>query len=474
MKKISRFNIEFLILLLIGSLYNNLIISNNAVNQNFTDQIESWANSMIETLHLVNSKSYYPIGFDDSMIKALDAFVKKDSHSRFLGPKDYNDLIKSTKGEFYGIGVILGPKRPDDEFLTILEVIPDSPSYNKGLQKFDKIIAIDSKPVNSLTVDDAVKLLKAEKRYSPVELTILRDSKSVITIVVERDIVKEEHLAGYHFKNQNITYLALSMFSEKTAQRLENFIKKINLKNPKGLILDLRNNPGGILTSAVDCASLFLGKDKLIVSTKDKNQKIQEELYTSKDKIIKDIPIIILINDFTASAAEILAGALRAYSCNNLSKDKCNPHIFLLGTISYGKGSVQEVIPISNDCALKLTTSLYYLPDNKSIDCKGIEPDFYVDQKFPPSNDLKLLHKIYGKERRNLSEKVKLDNQEKDYFKKKIEFIKNDCQIQAAANLILLLDLGLRKSNKLCTRQNSLKFLSKSFIGDKTLIEHIN
>lgn len=457
---------------------------------NLTNQVESWANSMIETLHIVNSKSYYPLVFDDSMIKALDAFVKKDNHSRFLGPKDYNDLIKTTKGEFYGIGVILGPKTADDEFLTILEVVSDSPAYKKGLQKFDKIIAINNNSVNNLTIDEAVKLLKADKRYSPVGLTILRNSKMVLNVTVERDVVKEANIACYHFKEQNVVYLALSMFCEKSCDNLEHFLKKINLKNPKGLILDLRNNPGGILTSAVNCASLFLGKNKLIVYTKDKNQNIQEQLYTDKDKVVNNLPIVILINSFTASAAEILAGALRAYSDNkitklnnNLDKDNNsnadkdnNPYIFLLGVTSYGKGSVQEVIPISNDCALKLTTSLYYLPNNKSIDCKGIEPDFFVESRYPPSNEVKLLNKIYGRECHSACEKIKLDieTKEKDYYKKKIEFIKNDSQIQGAVNLILLLNLGIKKYKNLDNRANTFKFLKHNFICDKVSLEQID
>lgn len=450
---------------------------------NFDNQVENWANSMLETFNIVNSKSYYPLVFDESIVKALDAFVKKDSHSRFLGPKDYTDLINSTKGEFYGIGVILGPKTAEDEFLTILEVIYDSPAYKKGLQRFDKIIAINNNAINNLTIEDAVKLLKAEKRYSPVDLTILRDSKTVINVTVERDVVKESNIVCYHFKDQNIVYLALSMFCEQSCDNLENFLKKINLKKPKGLILDLRNNPGGILSSAVNCASLFLGKDKLIVYTKDKNQNIQEQFYTSKDKVIDDLPIIILINNFTASASEILAGALRAYSSNsiikinskNTSKEEFNPYVFLLGNTSYGKGSVQEVIPISNDCALKLTTSLYYLPDNTSIDCKGINPDFFVEHKYPPSNEVKLLNKIYGKECHNC-DKIKLDPEDKklDYYKKKIEFIKSDCQIQAASNIILLLDLGRKRYRNLNIRRNALNFLKKNFMSDKIEIEQID
>ena len=489
LKKIFYFNL-FLVIYFIMFKVVKIQVADNNINDNLSAEsnlgknIESWANSMIETLQIVSSKSYYPMVFDDSMIKALDAFVKKDTHSRFLGPKEYNDLIKSTKGEFYGIGVILGPKTPDDEFLTILQVIDDSPAYKQGLQKFDKIVAINNHPINNLTVDEAVKLLKAEKRYSPVNLTILRDSKIVLNITVKRDIVKESNIVCYYFKNQNVAYLALSMFCEKSCADLSNYLKKINSKKPKGLILDLRNNPGGILGSAVNCASLFLGKDKLIVYTKDKNQNIQEQLYTSSDKIINNMPIIILINNFTASAAEILAGALRAHSSNNIIKisnrntnlNNVNPHAFILGTTSYGKGSVQEVIPISNVCALKLTTSLYYLPDNSSIDCKGIEPDFWVDQRYPPSSEVRLLNKIYGKECHNSCERVKLEPEikEQDYYKKKIEFIKNDSQIQAAANLILLLNLGVRKHKNLNNRANAFKFLKHNFICDQLTLEQIS
>lgn len=445
----------------------------NIDEQKFIQNLNEWSRPMLETFQLVNSKSYYPIKVEDAMVRALDAFVQRDKYSRFLSSKDYQDLIKTTQGEFFGIGIILGPKKQEDDFLLILDVIPDSPAYKSGLKQYDKIVSIENEAVSNLSVEEAINKLKGEKRFSKVKVDVLRDQK-LNSFTIERDIIKEEHCTCYYFKEQKIIYCSIALFTNQVANQLRTIMKKISNMNPKGIIIDLRNNAGGVLGAAVDCASIFLKKKSIIVSTKDRNQKIQEQLYTQKDPILnKKIPIIILINNFTASAAEILAGVLKIHSSlanSNNSSGTVNPYIFLLGCNTYGKGSVQEVIPVSNNCALKITTCIYYLPNNKSIDHIGIEPDFYVEQKYPPSNEIKLINKLYGKEniKNNNLESEKEIN--KNWKIKKIESLKNDFQIISAVNIISFLNFAIQNNNKnVNTHSKALEFLKQIFVTENQI-----
>lgn len=434
----------------------------------------SWSQSMAETFQLVHSKSYFPIAFQDSMIKALDAFVHNfDKNSQFLGPRDYKDLIKTTNGQFFGIGVILAPKKIDDEALLVLDTVPESPAHKKGLQQYDKILAIDGKPVSSLTIEDAVKKLKEDKRYSPVTINILRGPKNLLTVTLERDVVKEEHITCYYFQEKQIAYCKLSLFSQEVADQLKAVLQKIKLRNPAGIVLDLRNNAGGLLNAGVATASLFLPPNSLVVSMKDKNQKVIEKLYTKDNPTFTaHVPIMILVNNFTASSAEILAASLSIYSQDGT----ISPHVFILGTKTYGKGSVQEVIPLSNDCALKITTCLYYPPNNNSIERVGLEPDFVIEQKFPPSADIALLNKIYEKDSRKEAPPVqekKPAEHEDDWKTQKINALKEDYQIQCALNFISMLNTARKINPKLVeTHEDALNFLKKNFVvSDKITIE---
>jgi len=184
------------------------------------------------------------------------------------------------------------------------------------------------------------------------------------------------------------------MFTDVAVKQIAELLKKSQEHHYKGLILDLRNNSGGLLTAAIDIASLFLKKGSLVAITKDNNNKETERYSTKKDPIAhKSLPIFILINNFTASAGEILAGALKIHS------DMTNDYlVFLVGTTTFGKGSVQEVIPVSNDCALKITTHLYFLPNDTTIQGIGIDPDFIVERTSPPTEQVQWFTKHFGRE----------------------------------------------------------------------------
>lgn len=440
----------------------------------FNEDIYRWSRSMAEVFHLVNNKSYFPVPVEQAMIKLLDAFVHhQDDYSHFLGPQEYKSLIKTTTGNFFGIGIILGPKRAEDEFLLVLDVIPGKPAAKKGIHKYDKIIAIDGKPVSTMPVEEAINKLKSDKRYSPVMLDILRDKKGALSITVERDLIEEEHITSYYLPKQNVFYCSLTVFSQQVAHQLENALKKALQRNPKGIILDLRDNSGGILHAAVDCAGLFLKKGSLVSSTKDRNRMVLEQFYTTRHPLLpQDTILIILVNEYTASAAEILAKALQVHSQKNIGKSRAiSPYVFLVGTTTYGKASVQEVIPMSNNCALKITTCLYYLPDDSCVHATGITPDFLIEQKYPPTPEMKLLTKLYGKERgqqkakeENTSETLAPQDDQRDWKKQRLEAFKNDYQVQTALNMISLLDIALRRfPQNVSTHEKARKWLEKNY-----------
>ena len=354
-----------------------------AANQH--DSIYAWSQTMAEVFHTVKRESYFPVETEKAMIKALDAFAQQaDPHSRFLGPDEYKELLKTTAGEFYGIGVELYPKKDQDGSLMILSIKQGSPAEKDGLQRADKIIAIDGTPVSRMSVAECINGLKGKKRYSPVKIDILRGKKGPLSFTLTRDSIPEESCWCCYLPRQRIVYCAISLFTHQLISQLERALEKGLAKKPKGIILDLRDNNGGVLQAAVDCAGLFLARHSLVVSTKGRNNRIINQYQTSRQPLIKqDIPIIILVNTATASAAEILAQSLKIHS--QQGRHITSPYIFIAGTQTYGKGSIQEIKPLSNNCALKITTGLYYLPDNTAIQEKGIQPDMVIKQKYPAS-----------------------------------------------------------------------------------------
>ncbi len=295
----------------------------------------------------------------------------------------------------------------------------------------------------------------------------------------------------------------------------------------KGIILDLRRNPGGILQSAIAMSALFVDKNSLVAVTKDNKRKVVDKYFTTTEPILKtDVPIFILIDNFTASAAEILAGSLRYHSMQSYEKKGKkgrNLLVFLVGTATFGKGSVQEVIPISNGCALKLTTMLYYLPDDLSIQATGIEPDFLIKPKLVPVDELRWINEMYGKEaslkhhitgkeatgkesekdnkdlkKAGGEESSALDEVELDIDKayrncgddgddnakndspqkweeRQKEALGHDVQVQAAINLINVLAMARKCDTRLVdTREKALIFLKKHYVtDDKVEVEKV-
>ncbi len=472
-----------------------------------------------EILGLIEEKSLRSIDVEKYIQNALKSAISAiDAHSSFYSPDSFKIVMESTSGEFSGIGVSINGKVTEDEALAIVDVIDGGPAAKAGMHAGDRIVQVDGESLRGLSTDEVVGKLKG-KTGTKVSIKVLRNKKQPLSFTITRDIVKDQTSMCYRFVDQDIYYLSLKIFNEIAAKQMEDLLVTANEGKCKGLILDLRRNPGGTMDSAIAMAGLFLDKGSLVVSTKNKKGTLIQEYRTNRDPILKsDVPIFILIDNFTASASEILAGALKHHA--EKSNGKKNLRVFLVGTTTFGKGSVQELVPVKNGCAVKITTMLYYLPDDTSIQAKGIAPDFMIKPKAIPEEEMKWVNELYGKEAalknhitveevegKNVEHKkgaVKADKKsfwkhfiggkdeevaaepvadkpvaestgdESDEEKNKKtpeerqrEAIALDVQVQASVNMINLLNIAKKADPELSkTRTNAMTFLKHNYLTD--------
>ena len=286
-----------------------------------------------------------------------------DPYSNFFDPKQNQEFSQEMEGNFEGIGAELGIK---DKILTVIAPLEDSPAQKAGLRAGDKILKIEEKISADLSIDEAVDLIRG-KKGTQVKLTILhKDAQDSQEISITRDtiVVKSVEL---EFKADNIAYLKINKFGEDTYNEFVKAEKEILAKNSTGIILDMRNNPGGYLDRTVDIASLMIPKGKVVVTEEDNTSK-KENLYTTGGDKLSQIPTVVLINEGSASASEILAGALRD-----------DQRITLIGKKSFGKGSVQELIKLPGNSSVKITVAKWMTPNGDYIMEKGISPDVDVE-----------------------------------------------------------------------------------------------
>ena len=345
-----------------------------------------------EVLYKLQTKSFRKLDMSHIIEEGLKAMLSKvDAHSSFFTPKSYQSTIDSASGQFAGIGISLISKAVDDDSLMIVEVIRGGPAEAAGLESGDKIVQIDSARLRGLTSDEVVNALKGPIG-STVHLKVIRDKKP-LSFTLERKVIKDKMVSGYQFPEQNVTYIAIKSFDEQTPHLVRSFLEK-TANTSRGIILDLRKNTGGVFEAAVDTASLFLPNKSLVVTTRNNKKQVVRSYHTNGDPIHKKtVPLFILVDNFTASAAEILAGTLQHHAQINDSI-----HAFIVGTSTFGKGSVQEVTPLSNGYALKLTTLLYYLPNNTCLQAHGIMPDITCKPKKVSVVEMKWVEEMYGKE----------------------------------------------------------------------------
>ncbi|QQR53319.1 S41 family peptidase [bacterium] len=462
-------------------------------NNLYDEKLFDWTHTWAQVTHLVKEKHYDPQHLEKALNKAVDTFLNTlDPHSNFLDQKTYKSMIESTSGEFHGIGIIINnTRKPKEKFLTILDTLTDGPAEKSGIKQYDKIVEIGGTSLEGLTTEEATTLLKGPKGTT-VTLKVLREGLTeLLTFTITRDIIKEQQSLCFYLKQQHMYYLSLSMFAENSVTQLEQLLTAINKNNQKGLILDLRNNSGGLLTSAIDIAGLFLDKGSTVVSTKNAKNAV-ETYQTSRDPIAqRTVPIVVLINNYTASAAEILAGCLKAHADKS---HKNNPLlIFIVGTPSFGKGSVQEVIPIGQNSAIKLTTALYFLPFDIPVQGIGILPDIFVERQSPPSEQMAWLTQNYGHES-SLENYIKLPEQKKKNAEKKKEkeennkssveketktqrwqervqqILEHDNQLKEAINILsLVINAQKNMPDFIKNRTTALAYVRQNYIADKLL-----
>lgn len=313
-------------------------------------------------------KSAYVEQVDDKTL--LESAIKGmlndlDPHSAYLKPEDFKELEISTSGEFGGLGMEVGM---EDGYVKIISPIDDTPAYKAGLQAGDLIIRLDDGPVKGMTLMQAVEKMRG-KAGSPIKLTILRDGVAKpFDVTVKRDIIKVESVKAKTLE-EGYGYIRISQFQANTDKELLAHLKTLRQQQKdgqlKGVVLDLRNNPGGVLQAAVGVSDAFL-KEGLIVYTKGRVPNSELRFNATKGDPSEGVPLVVLINGGSASASEIVAGALQDHH-----------RAVLVGSTTFGKGSVQTVLPLSVDSerGLKLTTALYYTPGGRSIQAEGIKPD---------------------------------------------------------------------------------------------------
>jgi len=323
----------------------------------FTDVIAEIENNYVES---VETK--------ELIEKAIEGMVHSlDPHSSFLPPEAFDDLQTETKGEFGGIGIVITMR---DKRLTVISPIEGTPAYKAGVQAQDIIVKVDGEPTKEMMLWEAVKLMRGEPG-TPVEISIYRKGASeIMDLTLNREIIPMESVRSLTLK-PGYGYLWVTNFRENTTDEVKKALADLEKASDplKGLILDLRDNPGGLLDQAVKVSDIFL-EAGTIVSIRGREGKEGEEYKARKDADVGDYPIVLLINGGSASASEIVAGALQD-----------NGRALVIGTTTFGKGSVQTVRPLRDGYALKYTIARYYTPSGKSIQAEGIIPDLVVKRR---------------------------------------------------------------------------------------------
>jgi carboxyl-terminal processing protease len=290
-----------------------------------------------------------------------------DPHSSYLNPKNYKDMQVQTRGEFGGLGIEV---TMENGYVKIVSPIDDTPAYRAGLQSGDLITAIDKDPVQGMTLSEAVEKMRGRVN-SDILLTIRRKDREPFDVTLTRAVIKIQSVRS-RLEGGDIGYIRITSFSEQTSNGVESAYKKLQRDagegKLKGLVLDLRNNPGGLLDQAVKVSDEFLDKGE-IVSTRSRKPEDAQRFNAKSGDVAEKIPVVVLINGGSASASEIVAGALQDHR-----------RAIVMGTRSFGKGSVQTIIPLGQHGAIRLTTAQYFTPSGRSIQAKGIDPDVVVEQ----------------------------------------------------------------------------------------------
>jgi carboxyl-terminal processing protease len=364
---------------------------------------------LADVYKLIKSSYVEPVEDRKLLTQAMSGMVDAlDPHSAYLDKKAYRELREGTEGRFVGLGIEIG--QGDEGYVKIVAPIEDSPAWRAGIQPGDLIARIDGAAVKEMTLDDAIKRMRGEP-HTKVVLTVLREgAPKPLDITIVRDEIVQKSVKGKIVKSNGAGYawVRVSQFQEPTVADLAAKLAALAREEPalKGLVLDLRNDPGGLLQGAVGTAAAFLPPGAEIVSTNGQLDESKAHFYGRPEHymlargddplkkvpaLFKTIPMVVLVNTGSASASEIVAGALQDYK-----------RAAIVGTPTFGKGSVQTIRPMAGETAVKLTTARYYTPSGRSIQARGVVPDFAVDE-FADGDGLNALRIREADLRRHLS-----------------------------------------------------------------------
>lgn len=429
-------NHQFLILL-IGILLVVIVLGTSVATKVLATQSETYEKLKIfsEVLYLIQTNYVKEVDVQDVIYGGIQGMLKTlDPHSSFMPPEMFEEMQLETRGNFGGLGIQIAIK--DDE-LTVIAPIDDTPAFRAGIEAGDRIVKIDGTSTKGMLLMEAVKLLRGPKGTS-VTITVMRDSfEKPRDFTITRDIIKIKSV-NYKMLGEKIGYVRLRQFQEDSSDELEDALNSLESENVEAIILDLRSNPGGLLNAAVEVADKFLEKGKLIVYTEGRKKNQDMRFFAHDDFTHPNYPMAVLVNHGSASASEIVAGALQSHS-----------RAIVIGTQTYGKGSVQSVIPLSDNSGLRLTTALYYTPDGRSIHEKGISPDIVVALDAPSrvseERPQETLEEEAAPQNDNLSEEEQNLDEENDEENKDeasetenevAQMIKQDSQLQRAIDVL--------------------------------------
>ena len=336
--------------------------ANAEVEKNIYEKIDLFS----EVLEKINEEFVEEVDQSEIMDSAIDGVLQSlDPYSSYMNPEMYKEMLTETSGKFGGLGIEVGMEAG---VVKVISPIDNTPAAKAGVKAGDYIVKINDIQVQGKSLTEAVELMRGPVG-SDIEITVRRIGvKKAINFNITREIIEIESVKSRYIDN-NIAYLRLTSFNENSAQQIKDKIKEFDKKNNlKGYIFDLRNNPGGLLSQAIKISDFFLENGE-IVSTKSRKNRENRKWFAKKGDLINGKPLIVMINYGSASASEIVAGALKEHK-----------RAIILGEHTYGKGSVQSIIPLKNKGAIRLTISKYYLPSGKSISDVGVAPDIEIEE----------------------------------------------------------------------------------------------
>ncbi|MGD9637954.1 MAG: S41 family peptidase [Alphaproteobacteria bacterium] len=405
-----------------------LVFTSFLFNANAFAETEKTEEISLETYKLLNlfgdvfervRKDYVDEVTDKKLVEqALNGMLSSlDPHSGYLDADGFKDMQTQTSGQFGGLGIEV---TLENGWVKVVSPMDDTPAYKAGLQPGDFITHLNGENVMGMTLMDAVKIMRGKPK-TKIKLTIRRGTKSPFDVTLVRDIIRLKSVK-YEIERNNLGYIRITSFNESTEKNVKEAVAKIQEKvgkDLKGYVIDLRNNPGGLLDQAISVSDLFLNKGE-IVSTRARNEKDTQRFNAVDGDIANGLPIVVLINEGSASAAEIVSGALQDHK-----------RAVLVGVTTFGKGSVQTIIPIPDHGAIRLTTARYYTPSGRSIQAKGIVPDIEIKQA-----EIKLVETYSYGESELHNALVNEQSSEKADSKKEEKEEKSDYQLERALDIL--------------------------------------